>query len=110
MTVLAVAAQLHVSLRSLEVGFREHLCVTPIQHLRAIRLERVRNALLAAQPSTSVTSAALECGFVHLARFSAYYKAAFGEPPANTLRRARMNMPADRRGRSVKAKQEHPER
>ncbi len=89
LTVSGLAAQLRVSLSSLEAGFREHRRTTPSRRLRSIRLERVRQMLLSPQPSTTVTSAALECGFVHLARFSGYYKAAFGESPAQTLRRTR---------------------
>jgi AraC-like DNA-binding protein len=89
LTVSVIAARLRVSLRSLEAGFREYHRTTPLQRLRAIRLERARQNLLAPQSYTSVTSAALECGFVHLARFSGYYKAAFGESPAQTLRRSR---------------------
>ena len=90
LTVTEIAARLRVSLRSLEAGFREYLKTTPLQHLRAIRLGRARECLSAPQPWASVTSIALECGFVHLARFSAYYKAAYGELPAQTLRRARI--------------------
>lgn len=89
LTVSVIAERLRVSLRSLEAGFREHRRATPLQRLRAIRLERVRQNLLAPQSGTSVTSAALECGFLHLARFSGYYKHAFGESPAQTLRRSR---------------------
>lgn len=90
LTVTGIASHLRVSLRSLEAGFREHLRTTPLRRLRTIRLERVREGLLAPLPGASVTSTALECGFVHLARFSAYYKAAFGESPAQTLRKGRM--------------------
>jgi AraC-like DNA-binding protein len=92
LTVSEIAAHLRVSLRSLEAGFREYHRTTPLQRLRAIRLERVRQSLSTPQSSTSVTSAALECGFVHLARFSGYYKAAFGESPAQTLRRNRASL------------------
>lgn len=86
LTVSAIAAQLKVSLRSLEASFREHRRMTPTQCLRMSRLARVREALRSPDASTSVTSAALANGFLHLARFSAYYKAAFGEYPAQTLR------------------------
>lgn len=94
LTVSDVAAHLSVSLRSLEASFREHRRMSPMQCLRMIRLQKVRNALLSPDASTSVTSAALENGFVHLARFSAYYKAAFGEYPAQTLRRNRIAVAA----------------
>lgn len=90
LTVGDIAAHLRVSLRSLEAGFREYHKITPLQRLRAIRLEQVRERLLVPHPSTSVTSIALEHGFVHLARFSQYYKTAFGESPAQTLRRGRL--------------------
>lgn len=94
LTVSEIAAQLRVSLRSLEAGFREHRRMTPVQRLRTLRLERVRETLLMPQSSTSVTSVALEAGFLHLARFSGYYKAAFGESPAQTLKRSRTGLPA----------------
>ncbi|MEJ0086759.1 MAG: helix-turn-helix transcriptional regulator [Pseudomonadota bacterium] len=89
LTVSRIAAHLGVSLRSLEAGFREHRRTTPLRHLRSIRLDKVREMLLSPRPSTTVTSAALECGFVHLSRFSGYYRGAFGESPAQTLRRHR---------------------
>lgn len=89
LTVGEIAACLRVSLRSLEAGFRKYRQTTPLRRFRSIRLERVREILLAPQPTTTVTSAALDCGFVHPARFSSYYKAAFGELPAQTLRRSR---------------------
>jgi AraC-like DNA-binding protein len=98
-----IAARLRVSLRSLEAGFREYRGTTPLRRLRSIRLGKVRGILLAPHPSTTVTSAALECGFVHLARFSAYYKSAFGEFPAQTLRRSRPTLAVGRMGGIGKA-------
>jgi AraC-like DNA-binding protein len=89
LTVSEIACALRVSLRSLEAGFQEYRRLTPTQCLRDIRLEKVRELLLAPTASTSVTSAALESGFLHLPRFSGYYRAAFGESPAATLRRNR---------------------
>jgi transcriptional regulator GlxA family with amidase domain len=91
LTVSEIASRLRVSLRSLEAGFREYRCMTPTQCLRAIRLQRARESLLTPTASTSVTTVALENGFAHLPRFSAYYRTAFGENPAMTLRRNRGN-------------------
>jgi AraC-like DNA-binding protein len=88
LTVSQIASQVGVSLRSLEAGFQECRRMTPIARLREIRLERVRKQLLTADESTSVTSVALENGFLHLPRFSGYYRAAFGEAPITTLRRS----------------------
>jgi transcriptional regulator GlxA family with amidase domain len=86
-----IAARVGVSLRSLEVGFREFRQSTPTQYLRKIRLEKARAELLAPSASTTVTSVALSNGFFHLARFSAYYFTAFAETPSQTLRRGRLS-------------------
>jgi AraC-like DNA-binding protein len=91
LTIGEIASRLGVSLRSLEAGFREYRRMTPTQSLRTIRLQRARAGLLAPTASTSVTTVALENGFLHLPRFSGYYRAAFGESPAVTLRRSRGN-------------------
>jgi transcriptional regulator GlxA family with amidase domain len=88
-TVSEVAKALRVSLRSLELGFREARSMTPTQAHRHIRLNAARQALLNSTASTSVTSVALSCGFPHLARFSSYYRLTFGESPNQTLRRCR---------------------
>jgi AraC-like DNA-binding protein len=82
-----IAAELRVSLRTLEMGFRATHDCTPNAFLRKVRITKAREALLAASASTSVTEVALACGFLHLARFSAYYRQMFGELPVQTLRR-----------------------
>jgi transcriptional regulator GlxA family with amidase domain len=89
-TVSDVAAGLRVSVRALEAGFREWKQQTPTHFLRAVRLEAARAALSDPGESTSVTEVALANGFLHLPRFSAYYRAAFNEYPSETLRRARL--------------------
>jgi transcriptional regulator GlxA family with amidase domain len=80
---------LRVSLRSLELGFRDARKMTPTQAHRQIRLNAAREVLLNPTASTSVTSVAISCGFAHLARFSSYYRQAFNETPRQTLRRCR---------------------
>lgn len=89
LTVSEVAKALRVSLRSLELGFREARNMTPTEAHRRIRLAAAREALLNPAPETSVTSVAMSCGFVHLARFSGYYQQLFNETPRQTLRRSR---------------------
>jgi AraC-like DNA-binding protein len=86
-TVEEVARDAGISIRSLQAGFREWCNTTPRAYLRQIRLDRVREELLRPTPSTRVTETALRWGFAHLGRFSAHYKAAFGETPLVTLRR-----------------------
>ncbi len=57
--------------------------VAPMTWLRQRRLDAARAALLA-NPERGVTDVALECGFTHLGRFSAYYRERFGELPSAT--------------------------
>jgi AraC-like DNA-binding protein len=51
------------------------------------RLEAARS-MLAAGAASTVTDAAVRCGFSHLGRFSITYRRAFGESPSDTLARA----------------------
>jgi AraC-like DNA-binding protein len=87
-TVSDIASSLGVSVRALEAGFREWKQATPTQCLRSVRLEAAKARLSDPSEGTSVTEVALSQGFVHLARFSAYYRSAFNENPSQTLRRA----------------------
>jgi AraC-like DNA-binding protein len=89
LTTPDIAAGIGASVRALQAGFRKWRQVTPNEYLRTVRLQRVRDALLQASPSTTVTEVALDHGFFHLGRFSQHYKRAFGENPAATLARAR---------------------
>ena len=77
-----------VSLRTLQRSFSEYFQVSPSQFVKARRLDAVRLALTAGDPSEStVASAALEAGFTHLGRFSVDYRKHFGESPRVTLAR-----------------------
>jgi transcriptional regulator GlxA family with amidase domain len=88
-TVSQIAKRLGISLRTLELGFREFRQSTPSQVLRQARLEAARAELRTPAASTTVTSVALANGFPHLARFSSYYQSAFNEYPSQTLGRSR---------------------
>jgi transcriptional regulator GlxA family with amidase domain len=60
----------------------------PIRFLTLRRMHLVRRALLLAGPSEkTVTRIATDQGFWELGRFSVAYRALFGEPPSETLRR-----------------------
>lgn len=72
--------------RALENLFKDLLGLCPTTYLRNLRLQGTRHALLRATPtSASVKSIALDWGFWHLGRFSAYYHGHFGEHPSKTL-------------------------
>jgi AraC-like DNA-binding protein len=77
-----------VSLRSLYAGFQDFCGVSPMRYLRDLRLDRVRADLLTGMPTGGVSGVALRWGFAHMGRFSADYKARFGESPSQTIRRS----------------------
>ena len=89
-TVSELASAVSTSVRSLQEGFRHTLDTTPMAYLRRRRLELARQDLITGAPgATTVTEVANRWGFVHLARFAATYRAAFGESPSATLRARR---------------------
>jgi AraC-like DNA-binding protein len=78
-----------VSVRSLQEGFRRHVGCPPMVYLQQVRLDRTRDALLAADPARATVAAIANWwGFAHLGRFASVYRARFGEPPSETLRAA----------------------
>lgn len=83
-----VAGAVAVSSRSLQEGFRAHLGLTPMAHLRRVRLARVHDELSTADPArATVTTVAARWGFLHQGRFAAQYRQRYGQPPSETLRR-----------------------
>jgi AraC-like DNA-binding protein len=75
--------------RTLEAHFRSFLGTTPLGWVRQMRLAKARGELQRARPDTRVTDVALSNGFTQLGRFSALYRAMYGEPPSVTLRQRR---------------------
>ena len=71
LTVASIAARSHVSVRSLQQGFRRHMGTSPIAYLREVRLRQAHQSLLESDPSTtSVASVAYHWGFTNLGRFA----------------------------------------
>jgi AraC-like DNA-binding protein len=90
LTTSTLAKQCHVSVRTLQEGFRRHLGMSPMAYLRVVRLRRAHRDLRSANPShSSVTSIAHRWGFTHLGRFAAAHKTMFGESPLKALHAAR---------------------
>jgi AraC-like DNA-binding protein len=90
LTTSTLARQCHVSVRTLQEGFRRHLGMSPMAYLRVVRLRRAHRDLRSANPShSSVASIAHRWGFTHLSHFAAAHKAMFGETPRQALRAAR---------------------
>ncbi|MCZ2496071.1 helix-turn-helix domain-containing protein [Xylophilus sp. Kf1] len=71
-----------VGVRTLGVLCQRHRGTSPMDLLRGMRLDAARARLLAG--AGNVTETALEFGFGHLGRFSAYYRDRFGELPRET--------------------------
>jgi transcriptional regulator GlxA family with amidase domain len=84
-----LAMQCHVSVRTLQEGFRRHLGMSPMAYLRTARLRHAHRDLRTANPShVTVASIAHRWGFSHLGRFAAAHKAMFGETPVQALQSA----------------------
>ena len=82
-----LAALTGISLRTLYNSFRKFRGVSPMRHLRDLRMEKVREELLDTGTLGNVTSVATRWGFFELGRFAAEYKRRYGESPSDTLRR-----------------------
>ncbi|WP_299954261.1 AraC family transcriptional regulator [uncultured Modestobacter sp.] len=82
LTVTDIARATGSSVRRLQEAFSAHLDVSPMGYLRDVRLDAARARLT--EDGLSVTEAAQACGLTHLGRFSAAYRARFGELPSAT--------------------------
>lgn len=85
-TIESLAARAGVSARTLFAGFQRYRGVSPMDYLRQVRLDRVRQALLDHQQTQSITDIAMHWGFNHMGRFAIDYKRRFGESPSETRR------------------------
>jgi len=56
LTASSLAARCHVSVRSLQQGFRRHLGASPMAYVREVRLRRALQSLLESDPSTTSAS------------------------------------------------------
>lgn len=87
-TAPELARVAHVSVRSLQEAFSRDLQSTPMAVLRSVRLEAAHRTLsMADATETTVSETALQWGFSHFGRFSALYRATYGESPSQTLAR-----------------------
>jgi transcriptional regulator GlxA family with amidase domain len=85
-----VASAAGVSVRGLQLIFQRQLGVSPLLHLRTLRLEAARQALIdEAGAGTTVADIARRFGYSNGGRFSTHYRDAFGESPAESLQRVR---------------------
>ena len=77
-----------VSVRTLHDLCLRHWGAPPMRMLRNLRLDAARERLLH-ETEPNVTRIAMDCGFGHAGRFSAYYEERFHELPRETAYRGR---------------------
>jgi AraC-like DNA-binding protein len=82
-----MAMALGLAERTLRDGFQQFRGISPTQYLRQIRLDKAHKILREATAGVYVSDVALDCGFMHLGRFSIEYRKRFGESPSDTLAR-----------------------
>ena len=78
-TVSALASHCGVSWRTLEKVFSELRGVTPVAHIRNLRLDEAHRALTTT--AASVAETARSCGFASVTTFSLEYRRRFGVSP-----------------------------
>jgi AraC-like DNA-binding protein len=87
-TIPMVAEAAGVSVRALQTGFRAFRDTSPAAYLMTLRLRAARQDLLDPGNNQAVNEICLKWGFFHFGRFSAAYRAAYGENPSDTRKRA----------------------
>ena len=87
--ILDVCAATHVSRRTLQYCFEERLNISPLQYLKALRLNQARRQLkqlmdlqITHAHQNTIANVAALCGFNHASRFASDYKRMFGELPS----------------------------
>jgi AraC-like DNA-binding protein len=82
-----IAAAAGLGARGLQLAFRRHEDMTPLEYLRRVRLDRAHRDLQAATPrEITVSRIADRWGFPHHGNFSALYLRTYGCSPSITLR------------------------
>jgi transcriptional regulator GlxA family with amidase domain len=88
LTLGSLAAQLGISGRSLQQGFRRYQDTTPLAYLRQLRLEAVHRELSNPQNTLGVGEVAAKWGFAHVGRLAKLYRDSYGQSPSETVQRA----------------------
>ncbi|WP_164659573.1 helix-turn-helix transcriptional regulator [Tropicibacter sp. Alg240-R139] len=82
----ALASTLGVSLRVLDLAFRQELGISPGRYMLQQRLQCVRSEIIQANlDRTLIKQIAIRNGFSDLGRFAQYYRRMYGELPSQTL-------------------------
>ncbi len=95
-TIDGLAAEIGVSVRTLQTASRSISGLGIHQYSRLRRLWSVRRQLRSGAAGLTVKSSAFANGFWHMGEFSRVYSTAFGENPSETLSRSRDAAPVRR--------------
>ncbi len=91
-SILQVCDSIGSSPRKLEYCFQDVLGISPMQYLRAVRLNAVRRDIKRnVDPAASVNDIAARWGFWNQGRFGAIYRQQFDELPSETHNRIKAN-------------------
>ncbi len=83
-TINDLATYSFTSIRNIQLGFKAHRNITPLQYLREVRLKSAREEILNENNRNTWQNIALSWGFSDACMFSKYYKDRFGETPFKT--------------------------
>ena len=86
LSVRQVAAHVDVTERALQLAFRTHLGMTPLELIRTCRMERIRDDLRQDTGGRGVREVAARWGITNRSTLSNSYRLHFDETPAQTLR------------------------
>lgn len=87
-TIAKLSELAGVSARALFKAFQRSRGYSPMAFAKRVRMEHVRERLIASGGEASIGAIAKECGFPHFGYFSKEYRSMFGEKPSTTLARA----------------------
>ncbi|HSM82659.1 MAG TPA: helix-turn-helix domain-containing protein [Nodosilinea sp.] len=86
-TLEAICKAVKTSKSALSYGFQDIFGLSPMAYLKTARLNGVRRALKASDPTqATVLGIANRYGFWHMGHFSRDYRQMFGESPSDTLK------------------------
>lgn len=85
-TAAELAAEAGASVRTVQLSFRTFRGCTPLEMLRAVRLERAHRDLLDPRPHDTVTTIGTRWGFTNMGRFAVAYRRRYDRSPGETLR------------------------
>lgn len=83
----ALCEQTGMALRTIEAIIRSRTGASALTYLQRRHLAFAREELLCPGNDTTVTRVAMQNGFLHLGRFSLFYRKIYGESPSTTLDR-----------------------